>query len=80
MNTKAVPTPTDLRARHQLHSSQFLQSREACEAVPSTPRYGTSIAAKPAPVAKSWAHFVAGGYELFSSPFLSTKHIVTDFV
>jgi hypothetical protein len=39
----------------------LIESRDA-EAVVSRPRLDArSIASKPAPVAKSWAHFVAGG-------------------
>jgi len=55
-----------------------LQSRELGEVGPgagagSAERergsYAATIASKPAPVAKSWAHFVAGGY--VKSPSLS---------
>ncbi|CZR64143.1 probable mitochondrial carrier protein [Phialocephala subalpina] len=60
MNTKTSPAPSD-HDRHQLHPTHLLQSRETGEYGPAQTRYASSIATKPAPVAKSWAHFVAGG-------------------
>jgi solute carrier family 25 protein 33/36 len=61
MNTKTCPAPPDRQPRHPLNSTQLLQSRETGELGPPQTRYAASIAARPAPVAKSWAHFVAGG-------------------
>ncbi|KUJ07398.1 mitochondrial carrier protein-like protein RIM2 [Mollisia scopiformis] len=59
MNTKTSPAPSD-HDRQQAHPTHLLQSRETGELGPRQPRYA-SLATKPAPVAKSWAHFVAGG-------------------
>lgn len=39
------------------------QSRELGVFIPEVPKYGTPVAKHDLPVAKSWAHFVAGGYE-----------------
>ncbi|KAN0106287.1 mitochondrial carrier [Hyaloscypha variabilis] len=61
MNTEACPVPPDRQSRHPLNSTQILQSRETGELGPPQTRYATPIAVRPAPVAKSWAHFVAGG-------------------
>ncbi|KAE8442143.1 hypothetical protein EG329_003794 [Mollisiaceae sp. DMI_Dod_QoI] len=60
MNTQASPAPSD-HDRHHLHPTQLLQSRETGELGPAQTRYASSVLTKPAPVAKSWAHFVAGG-------------------
>lgn len=61
MNTKTCPAPPDRQSRHPLNSTQLLQSRETGELGPPQTRYAASITTRPAPVAKSWAHFVAGG-------------------
>lgn len=44
-----------------LEQSPLPQSRETGEVLPQTKADGTPIAGKPVGVAKSWAHFVAGG-------------------
>jgi solute carrier family 25 protein 33/36 len=38
-----------------------MQSRETGDVLPRPRLDARSIASKPTPVAKSWAHFVAGG-------------------
>lgn len=45
------------------------QSRELGAFVPEVPKYGTAVAKNDLPVAKSWAHFVAGGYGILVSCF-----------
>ncbi|RDW63874.1 hypothetical protein BP5796_10376 [Coleophoma crateriformis] len=42
-------------------SQQIIQSREVGGILPAQIQDATSLGAKPVPVAKSWAHFVAGG-------------------
>ncbi|CZT04598.1 hypothetical protein WAI453_007792 [Rhynchosporium graminicola] len=49
------------QSRHQLGSTQLLQSQETGDSGPPQTGYATSLATNPAPVAKSWAHLVAGG-------------------
>ncbi len=61
MNTKPNSGPAEHHARHDFPTTQLLQSRETAELGPAQTRYVSSIAVKPVPVAKSWAHFVAGG-------------------
>jgi solute carrier family 25 protein 33/36 len=71
MNTNT--TADHLRSRQQLHPTQLLQSRENGEIGSLEARYAnaSTLAARPAPVAKSWAHFVAGGYVfLLFAPFV----------
>ncbi|CAL3968027.1 hypothetical protein PZA11_006926 [Diplocarpon coronariae] len=58
MNTKSIP---DQHSRQQLSPTELLPSRESGDLGPPPTQYAALIAAKPAPVAKSWAHFVAGG-------------------
>jgi solute carrier family 25, member 33/36 len=62
-------TQTTNHRRLQLDSSRLLHSPEPGDPNPPHSKYAASIAAKPAPVAKSWAHFVAGGYVSFSSSY-----------
>ncbi|KAF4636846.1 hypothetical protein G7Y89_g1236 [Cudoniella acicularis] len=61
MNTQSANSSATDHSRPQLKPPHLLQSREIGELGAPQSRYATSIAAKPAPVAKSWAHFVAGG-------------------
>ncbi|TAQ86178.1 hypothetical protein B7494_g5499 [Chlorociboria aeruginascens] len=58
MNTPSTPTE---KQKHPLSSPNFISSRDTNDASPPKSTYAATIAAKPAPVAKSWAHFVAGG-------------------
>jgi solute carrier family 25 protein 33/36 len=60
MNTQAGSS--DNRTRAQFESTPLLQSRELGEVGAPQPHNVASIGTKPTPVAKSWAHFVAGGY------------------
>jgi solute carrier family 25 protein 33/36 len=79
MNTKSVSALAD-QQRHQIHPSQLLQSRETGELGPVQSRYASTIA-KPAPVAKSWAHFVAGGHVSFPSAITEdTRLTITWFI
>jgi solute carrier family 25 protein 33/36 len=70
MNTQASSSKNHTRA--QLESATLLQSRELGEAGAPQPHDVASIGTKPTPVAKSWAHFVAGGYaqNQFTNEFL----------
>lgn len=45
------------------------QSRETGQIIPQSRQNARSITSQPAPVAKSWAHFVAGGYASFEHDF-----------
>ncbi|KAI9703289.1 MAG: hypothetical protein M1836_007855 [Candelina mexicana] len=45
----------------KLHQTPSVQSREAGDVLPGISPHGTSITKRESPVAKSWAHFVAGG-------------------
>ncbi|TVY86636.1 putative mitochondrial carrier, partial [Lachnellula willkommii] len=60
MDTRSPSQPSTSQPQHHLDSSALLQSRELGEIGVEKPHYA-SISSKPAPVAKSWAHFVAGG-------------------
>jgi len=46
----------------RLYQSPLTQSRETGDVLPDTGSDGTPITKPDAPVAKPWAHFVAGGY------------------
>lgn len=71
MNTKPTSQPQQpASSQPHLNPSSLLQSRELGEAGPEKTNYATTIASKPAPVAKSWAHFVAGGYFPLSCSFV----------
>ncbi|TVY53554.1 putative mitochondrial carrier [Lachnellula cervina] len=61
MNTRSTSQPPASQPQHHLDSSAILQSRELGEVGVEKPHYASTISSKPAPVAKSWAHFVAGG-------------------
>ncbi|KAH8802795.1 mitochondrial carrier protein-like protein RIM2 [Xylogone sp. PMI_703] len=58
MNTTIASTSADSTTRSP---SQLLQSRKTAESEANTSSKYGAIATKPTPVAKSWAHFVAGG-------------------
>ncbi|TVY62753.1 putative mitochondrial carrier, partial [Lachnellula suecica] len=60
MNTTPASQPSAEQPRSQPNPS-LLQSRELGEVSTEKTHYAATIASKPAPVAKSWAHFVAGG-------------------
>jgi len=60
MNTPRPPSEDE--GRTSLPAQKLLQySRETRELGSLQSNYASSLATKPAPVAKSWAHFVAGG-------------------
>ncbi|CAG8983097.1 hypothetical protein HYALB_00004539 [Hymenoscyphus albidus] len=61
MNPQAASPADQTQTRPQLKTPHILQSRELGEQGAPQSQYVQAIALKPAPVAKSWAHFVAGG-------------------
>ncbi|KIN07704.1 hypothetical protein OIDMADRAFT_151463 [Oidiodendron maius Zn] len=60
MNTTVASPPPGQRQQQLRPPSQLLQSRETSALSPTQTSNVPSIA-RPSPVAKSWAHFVAGG-------------------
>lgn len=61
--TSNSPAPAQIRdTTKALRQGSLIGSRETGDVLPNNGLNGASIAKEKAPVAKPWAHFVAGGY------------------
>ena len=76
MNHDHAPRPQTIRHDPSLFKQTLLpQSRETGEVVPPKQPDGAPVVATGSPFAKSWAHFIAGGYDC-GSP----RHVHTAFI